>query len=86
MQNVYLMDFQTCIMLLEYISQACAKGGGAYAPPDFGRSEGAAGSGGAPPYFTPPRFLDFDTCLITSLFWCGQPLNCVAGFALVVSD
>ena len=40
--------------------QACAKGGGAggaRAPPDFGRSEGAAGSGGAPPYFVPPQIL-----------------------------
>ena len=34
--------------------QACAKGGGAHAPPDFGRSEGAAGSGGAPHYYVPP--------------------------------
>ena len=24
-------------------------------PPDFGRSEGAAGSGGAPHYYTPPQ-------------------------------
>ena len=34
-------------------------------PPDFGRSEGAAGQrrGGAPHYYMPPRFLDFATCL-----------------------
>ena len=31
--------------------------GGAYAPPVFGRSEGAAGSGGAPPLLhAPPDF------------------------------
>ena len=29
--------------------------GGAHAPPDFGRSEGAAGSGGAPHYYVPPQ-------------------------------
>ena len=39
------------------------QGGGAHAPPDFGRSEGAAGSAGLPHYCVPPRFLDFDTCL-----------------------
>ena len=37
--------------------------------PDFGRSEGATGSGGAPHYYLPPRFLDFATCLnMLSLF------------------
>ena len=29
--------------------------GGAHAPPDLGRSEGAAGSGGAPHYYVPPQ-------------------------------
>ena len=29
--------------------------GGAYAPPDFGRSEGATGSSVAPHYCTPPQ-------------------------------
>ena len=29
--------------------------GGAHAPPDFGISEGAAGSGGAPHYYVPPQ-------------------------------
>ena len=29
--------------------------GWAHAPPDFDRSEGAAGSGGAPHYYVPPQ-------------------------------
>ena len=36
----------------------CQRGGdrgGALSPPDFGRSEGVAGSGGAPHYFMPPQ-------------------------------
>ena len=50
--------------LFMYPRQACIKGGGrgAYVPPDFGRSEGATGSG-ATIASRPPRFLDFDTCL-----------------------
>ena len=45
------------------MSQAGGQGGRT-PPPDFGRSEGAAGSGGAPPFTSrPPRFLDFETCL-----------------------
>ena len=32
-------------------------------PPDFGRSEGAAGSTRAALLNAPPRFLDFGTCL-----------------------
>ena len=37
--------------------QAWSKGGGrgGTTPPDFGRSEGAAGSGGAPHYYVPPQ-------------------------------
>ena len=37
-----------------------ATSGGAAAPPDFGRSEGAAGQrrGGAPHYYQPPRIFD----------------------------
>ena len=53
-------------LLFGIICRHVSKGeaGGAYAPSDFGRSEGAAAA--AAPRLTsrPPRFLDFDTRLI----------------------
>ena len=42
-------------MKMQAWSKGGGRAGGAHAPPDFGRSEGAAGSGGAPHYYVPPQ-------------------------------
>ena len=50
-----------CSFYTRHVERGGGRGGSC--PPDFGRSEGAAGSGGAPHYYVPPRFLDFGPCL-----------------------